>query len=309
MSTQRQAAVIGNLDIQPRPGVEFQNQRAFFLVQDHVDPDVAQAAQLMTASGEFHETVPVGQLHAIHCIRGVRVFVDDVVQPGAAQGQAGGQVHADTDGALVQVGLAIGLARRQAQHGHHRVTHQNNDANVRHAFIADALEDLVRNHAVFDQRPVAVTAQGVQAGQDAGNLVLDFLMADDPAGHRAVTPFKAVGDHQDAITASALGRFDHEVTACANDLFEIVDFLLGGNHAIQLGHMDAGGNGAFLGDDLVIDDRVQAALVVLEHVVCVAPIDPHDAPGFQGLPGLPVAEHQASAFFRKALKRTSSVRR
>jgi hypothetical protein len=88
------------------------------------------------------------------------VFGDDVVQPGAAQGQAGGQVDADADGALVQVGLAAGLAGRQAQHGHHRVAHQHDDADVRHAFVADALEDLVRGHPVLDQRAVAVPAQG-----------------------------------------------------------------------------------------------------------------------------------------------------
>ncbi|MNG07361.1 hypothetical protein D3C84_906560 [compost metagenome] len=152
-------------------------------------------------------------------------------------------------------------------------------------------------------------AEGVQAGQDAGNLMLDFLVADDLAGHRAIAALEAVGDHQNAVAASALGRFDHEVVAPANDLVEVVDFLFGGNHAIQLRHMNAGSDGALLGDDLVIDNRVQTALVVLQHVVRVAPIDAHDAPGFQGLPGLPEAEHQASAFFRKALKRTSSVRR
>ncbi len=140
-------------------------------------------------------------------------------------------------------------------------------------------------------------------------MVLELFVADDLAGHRAIAPLEAVGDDNDAVAAGALRRLDHEIVAPADDLVELVDFLLGGDHAIQLRHMDAGGDGAFLGDDLVIDDRVQAALVVLEHVVRVTPIDAHDAPGFQGFPGLPEAEHQASAFFRKALKRTSSVRR
>src|SRR5450830_567796 len=162
--------------------------------------------------------------------------------------------------------------------------------------------------AVLDQRAVAMAAQGVQAGEDAGDLMLDFLMADDLAGHRAIAPLKAVGDDEDAVTAGALGRLDHEVAAPANDLVELVDFLLGGDHPVHFRHVDAGRQGPFLGDDLVIHDRVQAALVVLEHVVGVTPVDAHDAARFQGLPGLPEAEHYESAL-RKALKRTNSVRR
>ncbi|MNY20342.1 hypothetical protein D3C86_1538160 [compost metagenome] len=237
------------------------------------------------------------------------MFGDDVVQPGAAQRQTRGQVNTDTDGALMQVGLAAGLPGWQTQHRHHWITHQDDDADVRHAFVADAFEDLIRGHAVFDQRAITVAAQRIQASEDARDVMLKLFMGKDLARHRAIAALETVGNHDDAVTASALGRFDHKVVAPADDLVEFVDFLLGGDHAVQLRHVNAGRDGAFLGDDLVIDNRVQAALVVLEHVVRVAPVDAHDAPGFQGLPGLPEAEHQASAFFRKALKRTSSVRR
>ncbi len=139
--------------------------------------------------------------------------------------------------------------------------------------------------------------------------MLDFLVAHDLARYRAVTVLEAVGDHQDAVTAGTLGRLDDEVAAPADDLVQLVDLLLGLDDAVHFRHMDTGRQGALLGDDLVVDDRVQAALVVLEHIVRVAPVDAHDAPGLQGFPGLDQAKHQASAFFRNALKRTSSVRR
>ncbi|MNP21212.1 hypothetical protein D3C76_1138220 [compost metagenome] len=139
--------------------------------------------------------------------------------------------------------------------------------------------------------------------------MLDFLMADDLAGDGAVAFFKAVGNYQNAITAGPLGRLDDEIAAPADDLVELLDFLLRGNDPVHLRHVNAGLERTLLGDDLVIDDGVQTALVVLEDVVRVAPVDAHDAPGLEGLPGLPEAEHQDSAFFRKALKRTSSVRR
>ena len=308
VGAQGQAAVVGDLDVQARPGIEFQNQRAFVLVQHHVDADIAQAAQLIATGGQLHKAVPVGQLHAVHRIGGVRVFADDAVQPRAAQGQAGCQVDTHTDGALVQVGLAARLAGRQAQHGHYRVAHQHNNANVRYAFIADAFEDLVRRDAVLDQCPVTVPAQGIQAGEDAGNLMFDFFVADDLARHGAKAVFEAVSNHQDAIAARALCGLDHEVRAATDDVIEFLDFFLGGDHPVQLRHINAGGNGALFGDDLVIHNRVQAAFVVLEYVVRIAPIDAHDALGFQGLPGLPEAKHQESAF-KNALKRTSSVRR
>ncbi len=101
-----QATVVGDLNVQAGTGIELQNQWAFVLVQDHVDADVAQAAQLVAFGGKLHEAVPVGQLHAIHRVGGVRVLADDVVQPGALQGNAGGQVHTHANGALVEVRLA-----------------------------------------------------------------------------------------------------------------------------------------------------------------------------------------------------------
>ncbi|MNC52516.1 hypothetical protein D3C75_1018650 [compost metagenome] len=152
-------------------------------------------------------------------------------------------------------------------------------------------------------------AEGVQPSEDAGNLVLDFLMADDLARHCAVAVLEAVGDYQDAVTAGALRRLDDEIAATADDLVELLDLFFGLDDAVHFRHMDAGRQCALLGDDLVVDDRVQVALVVLQHVVRVAPVDTHDAPGLQGFPRLDQAKHQASAFFRNALKRTSSVRR
>ncbi len=294
MGTVGQAAVVGDLDVQARTGVEFQDQRALVHVQHHVHTDVAQPAQLVATGRQLHEAVPVGQLHAVHRVGGVRVLGDLVVQPGAAQGDAGGEVDAHTDGALVQVGLAAGLAGGQAQHGHHRVAHQHDDADVRHAFVADALEDRVRGHAVLDQRAVAVPAEGVEAGEDRGDLMLDLLVADDLAGDSLVAAFEAVGDHQDAVAAGALRRLDHEVVALADDLVELVDLLLGGNDPVHLGYVDPRLDGALLGDDLVVDDRVQVPLVVLQHVVRVASVDAHDPFGFKGFPRLDQAEHGLS---------------
>nr|GFD58757.1 hypothetical protein [Tanacetum cinerariifolium] len=82
-----------------------------------------------------------------------------------------------------------------------RVAHQHDHPDVRHALVTDALENLVGRHAVLDQRAVSVSTQGVQPGQDAGNLMLDFFVADDAPGNRAKALFKPVGDDQNAVAA------------------------------------------------------------------------------------------------------------
>src|SRR5690606_8322853 len=131
-----QAGIVGDLDVQAGAGVELEDQRPLPLVQYQIHADIAEPGQLITGGGQAHEAVPVGQLYASYLVGGIRVLADLVVQPGALEGDAGGQIHAHTNRPLVQVGLAAGLACGQAQHGHDRVTQQDDDADVRHPFIA-----------------------------------------------------------------------------------------------------------------------------------------------------------------------------
>src|SRR5690606_1975358 len=152
-------------------------------IQHQVHADITQPGQLVTGRGQAHETIPVGQLHAIHRVGGIRVLADFVVQPGALERDAGGEIDTDADGALVQVGLAAGLAGRQAQHAHDRVAHQHDDADVWYAFVTDAFEDRVGLDPVFDQCPVAVATQRIQPGDDIGKVVFDLIVADDLAGY------------------------------------------------------------------------------------------------------------------------------
>src|SRR5690606_28579533 len=184
-----QAGIVGDLDVQAGTGVELQNQRAFLLVQHQVHADIAQPGQPVAGGGQAHEAVPVGWLYASYPAGGIRVLADLVVQPGAPEGDAGGQIRAHTHRALVRGGLAAGAACGPAQHGHHGVAEQHYDADVGHPLIADALEDGVGLDPIFDQRPVPVTARRVQPGDDVGQVVLDLVVADDLAGYRAIATF------------------------------------------------------------------------------------------------------------------------
>jgi len=164
----------------------------------------------------------------------------------------------------------------------------------RHPLVADALEDRVGCDAIFDQRAVAVAAEGIKAGEDVGDLMLDLVVAKHLPRHGLVATLEAVGDHQNAVTAGTLRRLDDEIVVVADDVLELLDIPLSLDHPVHFRHVDARLDGALLGDDLVVDDRIQMPLVVLEHVVRITPVDAHDAFGFKGLPRLDQAEHGLS---------------
>src|SRR5690606_26971477 len=102
-------------------------------VQHEVDADVAQVRQLVAARRHFQQVMPAGNLQSLDRILGIRVLADAFAAPDAFRGHPGGDVDANADGTLVQVGLAVGHARGQSHHGHHRVALEHDDADVRHA--------------------------------------------------------------------------------------------------------------------------------------------------------------------------------
>src|SRR5690606_6567885 len=91
---------------------------------------------------------------------------------------------------------------------------------------------------IFDQRAVTVAAQGVQPGDDVGQVMLDLVMADDLARYRAITPLVAVTDNHDAVTAGALRRLDDEVLVAFNQFAELADILFAIDDAVHFRHVD-----------------------------------------------------------------------
>src|SRR3546814_1440054 len=74
-------------------------------------------------------------------VLGIGVLSYQFGAPHPAAGQPAWQIDADTDRALVQVGLAIRQACRQADHGHHRVAEEYDDADIGHAAKTDLIEE------------------------------------------------------------------------------------------------------------------------------------------------------------------------
>ena len=68
-------------------------------------------------------------------------------------------------------------------------------------------------------------------------------------------------DNHDAVTAAALGGFDHEAFAIGHNVHEVAGLALVANNPVQLRHSHAGFNGQFLGEHLVIDARKKTAWI------------------------------------------------
>ena len=101
-----EAGGVGDLDGQPRAGVELQEQRPQILVQDQVHPQVTQPGEFLTPGGDVKQSLPVRDNEPLDAMAGVGVLPDNLLAAHALEGGAGGQVDAGPDGPLVQVGLA-----------------------------------------------------------------------------------------------------------------------------------------------------------------------------------------------------------
>jgi len=308
-----QAVAVGDLDREAGPRVELEDQRALVLVEHDIDADVAQARQFVGARRDQQQLVPARDLQAHDRVLGVGMFLHRLVAEHAAAGDAAGDVDADPDRALVQVGLAVGQARGQADHAHHRVAQEHDDADVRHALVADVVEDRVELHAVLDQHVVGLAAEAEQSREHVRQVVVELVAVEEAAVGAAVLVAAAPGDDEDAVAARAVRRLDHELLAMGDLLVQLGDLVLLAHHGVQLGHRQAGRERQVLGDELVVDARIELARVVHQYEIGVALADAHQpllaqAPGDAGQAEHGAPTPPASAPALPARRRSAAAR-
>ena len=308
LTTAQQAVIHGDLDIQARTGIQLQHHRTMLVVHHQIHPQIAQPGQVVATGRQLQAFLPVRHGQPGHRVGGIRVTFNFQVVPGAIQRNPGRQIQAHADGALVQVRLALGLPGGQAQHGRHRVTLEHDDADIRHTFEADPVEQFGGTHPVFDQCLVAMTAEGIDTGNDPGDMVLQLFGGNDASGSGAEIILEAIGNHHDAVTAGPLRGLDYEIPVLLHYPVQGADTLLGGDGAVHVRHTDSRIQRHLLGLNLVVHQRVQAALVITQDVIAIALINAHDATGAQGLAGFR-PEHQRLSPSTMARNRNSSVRR
>ena len=209
------------------------------------------------------------------------------------------------DGPLVQVGLAGGHAGRQAQHGHGGHPQEDDDADIRHPQVADVLEARVQIHPVFDQGLVGGAAQAIEAAEGVEDVMIDLCLRHQDAPGGAIVGAHPAGDHQDAVAAGAVGRFDDEILVFLQLRRQPADLELLLHHQVELRHRDARLDRDLLGAQFIIHQGIVTPGIMAQGKVGVAPVNPHDAQCRQSTSRAP---HYCNSL-SKVRKRQSSTRR
>ena len=230
----------------------------------------------MAGRGQLQQRPPVGDLEPSDGGAGVRMEVDPAVVPDTPERPAAGKVDARADGALVQVGLAAGLARRQADHRHHRVAAVDDRADVRHPVVGDGREQRVEAHPILDHRLVGLAAQAVHAAQDVGDVVLQVSHRHHRPTHLAELFACPALDNDNPLAAAAVGGLDDEVRVAVQQLRQPADAVVGLDDAVERRHGNAGRQCQLLGHHLVVDPRIQVARIAGRDIGAIAPVDADD---------------------------------
>lgn len=308
--TAEEADAVGELDSKAGAGVDLDHEGAAVLIDHHIDAEVAEAGHLVAGDGDVEDGIPVRELDADDGGFQVGVALDGVAVMHGADCKSGGEVNADADGTLVEVGAAIGFTGGGAEHGHDRIAAEHHHANVGGALETDLREDLGRVDAIFDEGDIAPAAEAEEAGEDVRAVVLQFIEAEAVAAGLD-EPFALAGDdHDDPLPSRATGRLDHERLPLFQEAIEHGGIVRAADDTVGFRHGHVMLDGELLGAELVVDQVVEAARVVRQQETGVAHVDADHAhrPEFAGRadPVVPPAFHRASL---KSRKRKSSDRR
>jgi hypothetical protein len=101
-------------------------------------------------------------------------------------------------------------------------------------------------------------------------MVLHGGQGDQVAARLAKAVAEAAAHHQDAVAAAAVGRLDDEILARAQNPLQILALVLFRDHGVEFRHGDAARQRELLGQQLVVHQRIQAALVVGHDEIGVA---------------------------------------
>jgi hypothetical protein len=205
------------------------------------------------------------------------VLVDDAAVPDRAARASAADVDAGARRALVQVGLAVGLASGQAHHRHHRIALVDHGTDVRHALVGDLVEQRIEAHAVLDHGVIGLATEAVHAAEDVADVVLQPVQRDQAAAGFAEVVLVARLDDDDAFAAGAVRGLDHEIAVLAEQAVQRAGVVVGLDHAVERRHRNPGFDRELFGDQLVVHPRVEMARVAGRDVIAIAAIQPHDA--------------------------------
>ena len=113
-------------------------------------------------------------------------------------------------------------------------------------------------------------------------------------------------DDENPLAAAAVRGLEHEALMVLEELGQLLDLAGQADHAEQSRHGDAAGDRQLLGLQLVVDQGIEVAGIVLGDIAHVAPVHADDPLGRQ-FGRADQSQHYSS--LAKGSKRRSSVRR
>src|SRR5690606_5896263 len=105
---------------------------------------------------------------------------------------------------LMQIRLPAGGTGRKSHHRHHGIAAKDDDAHIRHALIAQALEYRQELHHVFDDDDVLHATQAELTVDGVRDVVRELLEVEQHAADRAVARAAASCNDDDAIACAAV---------------------------------------------------------------------------------------------------------
>ena len=103
--------------------------------------------------------------------------------------------------ALMQIGLARRHSRRETDHGHDRESAEHDNPYVRHAEVADLVEDRVETDAVLDHDLVGMPTEAVLTVQGIGEMVGQVVFGQEQPCAGPEATVLVIVDNEDTVTA------------------------------------------------------------------------------------------------------------
>src|SRR5690606_29479012 len=194
-------------------------------------------------------------------------------------------------------------------HRHDRIAAKYDDANVRHALVADLLEQRREAHHVLDDHHVLNAAEAELTVDRVRQMMREMVRIEQRAADRAVARAAAPGDDDDTVARAAVRRLQYELRVVAHDLGERANVVLRANHAIQRRHRDARRDRELFGLQLVVYQGIAAARIEAQDVIAVALVQPEHAFFLQAMGAPEDHDRLLSACRTKVMTKTRSAAR
>src|SRR3989338_8895576 len=254
-----QKYAVRDLHREPGTRIELQDLDSF-IRQREIDGKIADLAHFLTLRRSLQYAVPVRKRERIHAVavgeKGHKASVLDAIG-----GFSRSQIDPQSDRPQMQVCLAMGFGRGEAQHRHDGDEVEDNHTHIRKPGGRTGAEIFVRFKPFFNNDFIPKPGDGVFAAEDgdAGAKQIAPRHALSRDAHEGVPP--GFPDDYDSFSAESVVGFYHEAVRQRGRL-EVLQFLVGADDRVYFCRSDAARREKVFGIDFIIRETLVRARVI-----------------------------------------------